>query len=83
MEKVRVMSEHASELKRVKLSSWGKTTFLPMTLSLIPARNKIYRKIPVVSVFKLPRFLEEFQGQMDWLTSYTVEIQHPEQKRLS
>jgi Holliday junction resolvase-like predicted endonuclease len=78
MEKVRVMSEHASELKRVKLSGWGKTTFLPMTLSLIPARNKIYRKIPVVSVFELPRFLGEFQGQMEWLTSYTVEIQHPE-----
>jgi hypothetical protein len=72
MDKVRVMSEHVSRLKRVKIPGWGKAIFIPMALSLLPARSKIYRRIPLVSVFELPRFLSEFQGQMDWLTSYTV-----------
>jgi hypothetical protein len=73
MEKVRVMSEHISKLRRVKLTKWNKAIFIPMTLSLIPNRNKIYRRIPLVSVFELPRFLSEFQGQMEWLTNYTIE----------
>lgn len=79
LEKVKVLSEHAEILvEKGILDSWDKAVFVPMALSLQPARNKIYRRIPVVSVFELPSFLDEFQGQMDWLASFPVDL--PESK---
>jgi Holliday junction resolvase-like predicted endonuclease len=79
LEKVRVLSENAPQLiKRLGLWGWGEAVFVPVTLSLQPARNRIYRRIPVVSVFELPSFLSEFEGQMEWLAKFRVEI--PPQK---
>ncbi len=75
LEKVRVLSENAAFLvDKEILRDWDRAVFVPMTLSLQPARNKIYRRIPVVSVFELPSFLNEFQGQMDWLASFPVDL---------
>jgi hypothetical protein len=79
LEKVRVLSENAAILvDKELLRGWDRAVFVPMALSLQPARNKIYRRIPVVSVFELPSFLNEFQGQMDWLASFPVDL--PEAK---
>ncbi len=79
LEKVRVLSENAAILvEKGLLTDWDRAIFVPMTISLQPARNKIYRRIPVVSVFELPSFLSEFQGQMDWLASFPVDL--PEAK---
>ena len=79
LEKVRVLSENAAILvEKGLLTGWDRAIFVPMTISLQPARNKIYRRIPVVSVFELPSFLSEFQGQMDWLASFPVDL--PEAK---
>jgi hypothetical protein len=70
-----VLSENAAILvDKGILRDWDRAVFVPMTLSLQPARNKIYRRIPVVSVFELPSFLSEFQGQMEWLASFSVEL---------
>jgi Holliday junction resolvase len=75
LEKVRVLSENAAILvDKDILRDWDKAVFIPMTLSLQPARNKIYRRIPVVSIFELPSFLNEFQGQMDWLQRFPVNL---------
>ncbi len=75
LDKVRVLSESASRVvKRLKLRGWERAVFVPVALSLQPARKKIYRRIPVVSVFELPSFINEFEGQMDWLTSFSVEL---------
>ncbi len=75
LEKVRVLSENAAILvDKGILRDWDRAVFVPMTLSLQPARNKIYRRIPVVSIFELPSFLNEFQGQMEWLASFPVEL---------
>jgi Holliday junction resolvase-like predicted endonuclease len=83
LEKVRVLSESAVKLlKRLNLRGWDRAVFVPMALSLQPARNKIYRRIPVVSVFELPSFLSEFEGQMDWLASFPVELP-PQKPRFS
>ena len=80
LEKVRVLSENATEVsERIKLNG-GRVVFVPLALSLQPARNKIYRRIPVVSVFELPSFLDEFEGQMEWLASFPVELPAPEPK---
>ena len=74
LEKVKVLSENAAEVaERMKLNG-GRVVFVPLALSLQPARNKIYRRIPVVSVFELPSFLVEFEGQMDWLASFPVDL---------
>ena len=75
LEKVRVLSENAAILvDKGMLRDWDRAVFVPMTLSLQPARNKIYRRIPVVSIFELPSFLNEFQGQMEWLASFPVDL---------
>jgi hypothetical protein len=75
LDKVRVLSENTTILvNKDILRDWDRAVFIPMTISLQPARNKIYRRIPVVSVFELPSFLNEFQGQMDWLQSFPVNI---------
>ena len=80
LEKVRVLSENAAEVaERMKLNG-GRTVFVPLALSLQPARKKIYRRIPVVSVFELPSFLNEFEGQMDWLAQFPVDLPAPEPK---
>ncbi len=34
----------------------------------------------MVSVFDLPSFLVEFEGQMDWLASFPVDLPPPEPK---
>lgn len=75
LDKVRVLSDSASRVaKRIKLRGWQRAVFVPVALSLQPARKKIYRRVPVVSVFELPSFLSEFEGQMDWLTNFPVEL---------
>lgn len=78
LEKVRVLSENATILvEKGLLRGWDRAVFVPMALSLQSARNKIYRRIPVVSVFELPSFLDEFQGQMEWLKSFPVDLPEP------
>jgi Holliday junction resolvase-like predicted endonuclease len=74
MVKVQVLSEVAGRLRRLGLKGWNRAVFVPMALSLQSARNRIYRRVPVVSVFELPSFLNEFEGQMDWLLKYPVDL---------
>lgn len=75
LEKVEVLSMNAIDLRdRLDIDDWDRAVFVPITLSLQPARNQFYRRMPVVSVFELPSFLSEFEGQMDWLVSFDVEL---------
>jgi len=81
LEKVQVMSENAPRLaERGNYEGWERAIFVPMALSLQPARNKIYRRIPVVSIFELPSFLGEFEGQMDWLARFPVDLPSPKRR---
>lgn len=75
LEKVETLSRSVRGLKgRMGIEGWGQATMIPMALSLQPARERIYRRIPVVSVYGLPGFLSEFEAQMDWLASFTVDL---------
>ena len=75
LEKVETLSRSVENLQeRMGIEGWGQATMIPMTLSLQPARERIYRRIPVVSVYGLPGFLSEFEAQMDWLASFTVDL---------
>jgi len=81
LEKVRVLSENATRfVRRLGLNGWERAVFVPATLSLTPSRSRIYRRIPVVSILELPSFLSEFEGQMDWLINFVVEIPPPKPK---
>ena len=75
LEKVETLSRSVGGLQgRMGIEGWGQATMIPMALSLQPARERIYRRIPVVSVYGLPGFLSEFEAQMDWLASFTVDL---------
>ncbi len=78
LEKVSVLSENSVKVvKRLGLRDWNRAVFVPVAMSLTPARERIYRRIPVVSVFELPSFLGEFEGQLDWLASFPVDLPPP------
>ena len=75
LEKVETLSRSVGGLReRMGIDNWLQATMIPMTLSLQPARERIYRRIPVVSVYGLPGFLSEFEAQMDWLASFPVDL---------
>ena len=75
LEKVETLSRSTRDLQEsMGIESWKQATMIPMTLSLQPARERIYRRIPVVSVYGLPGFLSEFEAQMDWLASFPVDL---------
>jgi Holliday junction resolvase-like predicted endonuclease len=75
LEKVKTLSRSTRDLQeRMGIESWKQATMIPMALSLQPARERIYRRIPVVSVYGLPGFLNEFEAQMDWLASFPVDL---------
>ena len=75
LEKVETLSRSVGDLKgRMGIDGWRQATMIPMALSLQPARERIYRRIPVVSVYGLPGFLSEFEAQMDWLASFPVDL---------
>ena len=75
LKKVETLSRSVGDLQgRMGIEGWGQATMIPMALSLQPARERIYRRIPVVSVYGLPGFLSEFEAQMDWLASFTVDL---------
>jgi Holliday junction resolvase-like predicted endonuclease len=75
LEKVETLSRSLGGLRdRIGIHSWNHVTLIPMALSLQPARERIYRRIPVVSVYGLPGFLSEYEAQMDWLASFPVDL---------
>ena len=76
LEKVEALSEALGGLQdRIGIRRWRQATLVPMALSLQPARERIYRRIPVVSVHALPGFLAEYEAQMEWLASFPVELE--------
>jgi hypothetical protein len=79
IEKTEVLSKHIEEVtKKIGVQSWKKAVLVPITLTLSPTRMNIYRRMPSVSVLTLPSFLSEFQGYLERLINYPVDI--PEYK---
>lgn len=75
LEKVRVLSEKLVSLAAVLgLRTWTKAVVIPLTLSLSQASASFYGGAPIVSVLKLPDFLSEFEGRLDDLVHFEVEL---------
>jgi hypothetical protein len=79
IEKIEILCEHIGHLaKKIGVHNWKKAILVPITLTLSPTKMNIYRRMPSVSVFTLPSFLSEFQGYLERIIHYHVEI--PEYK---
>jgi Holliday junction resolvase-like predicted endonuclease len=78
--KVEVFSKHLEELRdRVGVDAWSRAIIIPMVLTLSSTPMEIYQRVPSVSVLSLPRFIDEFDGQLERLANFRVEL--PERER--
>jgi hypothetical protein len=79
IEKCEVFSRHIDELvRRINIQRWRNAVILPITLTLSRTDMKIYRRVPSVNILMLPSFLEGFQGQLERIVYFKVEL--PEYK---
>jgi Holliday junction resolvase len=73
IEKVKIFSNNISQLiKRLSIEDLKKVIIIPMAVTLSPTPMTIYRIVPSVSILSLTSFLNEFDGQLDSLTSYKI-----------
>lgn len=75
LEKTEVFSKTIGKnAKKIKVHRWKDAIIIPITLSLTPTKMKVYRRVPSVSVFALPNYLSEFQGNLERITVFKVKI---------
>ena len=76
LEKVRMYGEKIKR-KQGKLSfeGWGRCVVVPMLMSLHPAIFRFHDNVPVVSIMELPSFLSEFEGHMEEIANFKIELQ--------
>jgi Holliday junction resolvase-like predicted endonuclease len=75
LEKVNVFSEQTiGKDEKLGLRGWNKCVVVPVGMSLIPAPIKQYRQMPIVSILELPGFLNEFNGYLDCMAKFTMEL---------
>jgi Holliday junction resolvase-like predicted endonuclease len=75
LEKTEVLSRFVETLTgRIGIESWTRTILVPMVLTLSATPMEIYRRVPSVSVLTLPSFIGEFDGQLERLANFRVEL---------
>jgi hypothetical protein len=75
LEKTEVFSRFVEALnKRIGIENWTKATLVPMVLTLSATPMEIYRRVPSVSVLALPSFITEFDGHLERLANFKVEL---------
>lgn len=87
LEKAEVFSRHIGEqAKKIGVHRWRDAVITPITLTLSPTKMRIYRRMPSVSVLALPSFLASFEGYMERMAHFNVELPEwrpkPKQTRL-
>ncbi len=76
LEKTGVFAGHIDGLReRIGIDGWSKAVIVPMALTLSATPMEIYRRVPSVSVLALPSFISEFDGQIERLANFRVELQ--------
>jgi len=84
LEKAEVFSRHALEFRaRAGLEKVRRATVVPLIVTLSATPLDVYRRVPAVSVLTLPRFLDEFAGQLGRIAHSTLELPEyiPEAKK--
>lgn len=75
LEKTEVLSRFVDTLtSRIGIDSWTRAILVPMVLTLSATPMEIYRRVPSVSVLTLPNFIGEFDGQLERLVNFRVEL---------
>jgi len=78
LEKIRVFSENIVETTAMQsLKNWRRVVVVPMIMSLMPTPIKLFEQVPIVSILALPNFLGKFDGYLENLAKYTVELPSP------
>jgi Holliday junction resolvase-like predicted endonuclease len=81
LEKVEVFAGRLPGLtERTGLMRWRRAVVVPVALTLSATPLDIYRRVPSVSVLALPSFIAEFDGQLERLASFRVELPPPRQR---
>jgi Holliday junction resolvase-like predicted endonuclease len=69
--RTKVLAEALSSLqKRIGLVQWKQATLIPMVLSLVPAPQKFYKKVPIVPILQIQNFLTELPAHIAALTHF-------------
>ena len=87
LEKTEVFSRHIhDQVKKMGVHRWRDAVVIPITLTLSPTKMRIYRRMPSVSVLALTSFLASFEGYMERMAHFRVELPEwkskPRQTRL-
>ena len=87
LEKTEVFSRHLpGQAKKIGVHRWRDAVVIPITLTLSPTKMRIYRRMPSVSVLALTSFLASFEGYMERMAHFRVELPEwkpkPRQTRL-
>jgi len=87
LEKTEVFSRHLpGQAKKIGVHRWRDAVVIPITLTLSPTKMRIYRRMPSVSVLALTSFLASFEGYMERIAHFKVELPEwkpkPRQTRL-
>jgi len=87
LEKTEVFSRHLpGQAKKIGVHRWRDAVVIPITLTLSPTKMRIYRRMPSVSVLALTSFLASFEGYLERIAHFKVELPEwkpkPRQTRL-
>jgi len=87
LEKTEVFSRHLpGQAKKIGVHRWRDAVVIPITLTLSPTKMRIYRRMPSVSVLALTNFLASFEGYLERMAHFKVELPEwkpkPRQTRL-
>lgn len=87
LEKTETFSRHLPvQAKRIGVNMWRDAVVIPITLTLSPTKMRIYRRMPSVSVLALTSFLASFEGYLERMAHFRVELPEwkpkPRQSRL-
>ena len=87
LEKTEVFSRYLpGQAKKIGVHRWRDAVVVPVTLTLSPTKMRIYRRVPSVSVLALTSFLASFEGYMERMAHFRVELPEwkpkPRQTRL-
>ena len=87
LEKTEVFSRHLpGQAKKIGVHRWRDAVVIPITLTLSPTKMRIYRRMPSVSVLALTSFLASFEGYLERMAHFRVELPEwkpkPRQTRL-
>jgi len=87
LEKTEVFSRHLpGQAKKIGVHRWKDAVVVPITLTLSPTEMRIYRRMPSVSALALTSFLASFEGHLERMAHFRVELPEwrpkPRQTRL-